>query len=320
MAKTVTSEVSFDFESVQVDEEAGIIRNVLVCGCESKNGYNFGPDAFGDDARVKSLYDGLPVCINHSKENPLGRSVQEVAGFLSSPRRNTANQVFADIQVEDSIDCGVDLIKLAKKRRRNIGLSHTAKYRMSRDGKTVDRVEKVITVDVVVNPATTQSFFEQEQDEETMDLAQIKAECDKLKADNAVLKNDLAKAESALTEFKTEANKLVGDVQKLTAEVATLKPALESYQLKEKAESDKLSIEKLVADAGLDVKCPTVFSEQFQAVLLMASPEQRPAIVADRKAALEVAGGTISPERKQGFSNESVTFSASDYLKKNLLK
>lgn len=316
MAK-LTSEVELNFESVVVDVENKVIRNVVLCGNESKNGYSYPPTCFKNEEHVVNLYNNRPVCIDHSS-TPTARKIRDVAGFIRNVRFESGKPV-GDIEIESAIDCGVDLIALASKKRKGIGMSHVAQCKMSRDKKTVELVEQVITVDVVVNPATTVSFFEQDQQkQEQMDIEQLKAEIDTLKAERAVLASDLGKANTASEGYKQETTNLLTEVTKLRDEVAKLKPVVEQYQKAEQATADKIAVEKLLAEAGLDIKDTVVVSEQFMTVLLTASETCRTALVADRKQATEgrssgTQTGVQSPARQVKTESQ---VSPVDYLKK----
>ena len=298
MAKQITSESELNFESVVIDDDAKVIRNVILCGNESKNGYAYPPECFKNLDHVVSLYEGRPVCINHNLENPGVRDVRDVAGFLRNVRFEAGKPV-GDIEVESAINCGVDLMALAKKGRKGIGMSHTARCKMSRDKKTVELVEAVLTVDVVVNPATTTTFFEQEQD---MELEQLKAELATVTAECAVLKHELDSAKKLVDGHKSESDKLLIEVTTLRADLQEVKPKLEKFEQEAKAAADKLAIEAQLVLAGLDVKDTLVVSEQFITVLLSAGPEDRTKIIDDRKALIEGASkndrGVVSLPRQ----------------------
>lgn len=325
MQEKITSEADINFESVVVDRDAGIIRGVVICGNESKNGYEYPPNCFGTSERAKALYEGKPICIDHKMDPknpnmPAPRDVRDVAGWITNVRMENGRPV-GDIEVEKNINCGVDLMGLAEKRRPGIGLSHVAICKMSSNKKTALAVEHVVTVDVVVSPATTKTFFEQEKQEQNqMELEQLKSALDTLKSENAVLKSDLAKSVQAIEGHKTEANALVTEVTSLRAELADIKPKLEAYQSTEKLTADKLAVEKLVTESGLDIKDSVVVSEQFMSVLLAASAEARPALIADRKAAVEfkAAPGSVQIRSLERQVKTEGSFDPASYLKTHL--
>ncbi|MCU9611789.1 hypothetical protein OEK97_28180, partial [Escherichia coli] len=80
-----------NFESVVVDREANLIRGVVLCGNVSKNGYEYPTSCFGDSDRVKKLYEGKPICIDHKMDSknpnmPATRDVRDVAGWITNVR------------------------------------------------------------------------------------------------------------------------------------------------------------------------------------------------------------------------------------------
>lgn len=312
----LTSELELNLESVEVDSESRVIKNVLLCGNESKNGYKYPASCFKNQEHVVSLYEGKAVCIDHS-DKPLNRKIRDVAGFIQNVRL-VDGKPFGDIAIESAIDCGVDLLTLAKNKRKNIGMSHVAMCKMSKDRQTVECIEQVVTVDVVFSPATTKTFFEQDQG---MELEQLKSENDVLKGRVAVLESDLSKATATAETLKSENTSLLGEVTNLRTEVAEIKPKLESYVKAEQKLADETAVKGLLTEAGLDLTDPVVVSEQFMAMLLSASADARLPLIEDRKAAVSRGGsaptGTVrSPERVVKTEPKAEAFSAADYLAK----
>lgn len=319
MPDQIESDVDFNFEAVVVDAENKILKNVVLCGHTSKNGYIYPPACFKDNQHVISLYENRPVCIDHNPDNPLGRGIRDIAGFIKNVRFENGRPV-GDIELESAIDCGVDLLGLAQKKRKGIGMSHVAKCKMSRDKRTVELVEQVVTVDVVVNPATTSTFFEQAlQETNKVDLETLKAELDSIKARNAVLESDLNRANELVDQHKSENDKLLTEVTSLRGEISTIKPVYEQYQADQKKAADLVEIEKLLKEAELDVTDKVVVSENFLNILLATAPEQRQVIISDRKALVGArpAGSAVRSLERQ-VNTEATAFNASEYLDKNL--
>lgn len=319
MPHQIESEVELNFESVIVDAEAKTLRNVVLCGRESKNGYVYPPTCFKDNQHVVALYENKPVCIDHNTENPVVRGLRDVAGFIKNVRLENGRPV-GDIELESAIDCGVDLLGLAQRKRKGIGMSHVAKCKMSKDKRTVELVEQVVTVDVVVNPATTSTFFEQAlQETNKVDLETLKAELDTIKARNAVLESDLTRANELVEQHKAESAKLLTEVTSLRDEISAIKPEFEKYRAEQKKAADIAEIQKLLKEAELDLEDKVVVSENFMNILLATAPEQRAGIISDRKALVgskSTKTEVRSPERMT--KTEAATFNASDYLEQAL--
>ncbi len=137
-----------------------VIRGVLLCGNVSKNGYAIPPTAFGGESGAKRLYENKLVFMDHDLNRPLSRSTRDLAGVVRDvslrfgmPRGNIDAEGYP---------AGPALLALARRRPRGVGLSHVAGYRRSIDKKTVEAITEVFSVDVVIRPATTDSFFESE--------------------------------------------------------------------------------------------------------------------------------------------------------------
>lgn len=77
MAKTrkIIERVTEPFAGSQVDREAGVIRNTLICGWESANGRDYTRESFGDG----SQYRGRPVYANHSTGS---RRIEDKVGWF----------------------------------------------------------------------------------------------------------------------------------------------------------------------------------------------------------------------------------------------
>jgi hypothetical protein len=141
-----------------------VVRNVLLAGNVSKNGYTIPASAFGSTERVKALYDGAPVHLDHDLEKGPSRSVGSLAGTVVNARL-VEGKPRADILLNGNA-AGDDLraiVKLAQKsngKLRNVGISHVASYKFAPGRKTVERVEAVYSCDLVIGPATTRNLFE----------------------------------------------------------------------------------------------------------------------------------------------------------------
>jgi hypothetical protein len=141
------------------------VRNVLLCGLKSRNGYEFAPGAFGSDQRVKELYGGgIPVHLNHDFTNTASRDVQSLAGVIANPRlvdgRPRGDILLADNAAAQELRSVVKLTSKAQGKLKNVGLSHVAQYRFNSTRTIVESVIKIHSVDLVIGPATTDSLFE----------------------------------------------------------------------------------------------------------------------------------------------------------------
>ena len=138
-----------------VERQGGYVRNVALLGPESRNGYRYAASAMQSAA---PLYEGRPLFIDHPEQGPTQRKLRDFAGQVVQPRLE-ANKLRGDLKLlGPNANWLFDLIEAAP---RDVGLSHVVMGRRSADGQLVEQIDRVLSVDIVAFPATTQSFKEQ---------------------------------------------------------------------------------------------------------------------------------------------------------------
>lgn len=155
MSQQLTEHVADWNASLTVEEESRTIKGVALVGQTSRNGYTYTEAAL---TTAVSLYDGKQVYLDHKIERARNRSVRDLAGTIINPRFE-GGRVRGDIQTFDT-ESGRALFALAKANAPGVGFSHVVLANRSADGKTVESIEDVISVDAVTNPATTTRFSE----------------------------------------------------------------------------------------------------------------------------------------------------------------
>jgi hypothetical protein len=141
-----------------VERPTGYVRNVALLGPESRNGYRYAASAM---ERAAPLYEGRPLFIDHPDQTPTQRKLRDYAGQVVQPRLE-ANKLRGDLRLlGPNAEWLFDLIEAAP---RDVGLSHVVMGRRSADGLLVEQIDRVVSVDIVAFPATTQSFKEQVAD------------------------------------------------------------------------------------------------------------------------------------------------------------
>lgn len=211
-----------------VDRDKRIVQNVCLLSPNSKNGYSYSSKAI-QEATPK--YDGKPVYLDHA-ENPSKRSIRALAGRVVNPRivegkpygdvkarRGSAGDEFLNIaedQLEDATFTGV-------------GMSHVVQGRKSKDGRIVESIEKVISIDLVTGPATTTNLRESEDEQVELQeklkgvLAGKKPVLDRLKEVCEALNVEFVEADQELP-----VQLVIESVDELR-EYAKGKPALERF-------------------------------------------------------------------------------------------
>lgn len=152
----ISERVSAPLSACRVDEEAGTIGGVLLCGRTSKNNREYPPEVH---ARDIGKYEDAKVFFNHSRN---GRTFEEWVGVvkgaaISEDRPRGRLELFkSDPRVPK-------LLEVARKCPDKFGMSHVAVCRTRRGPggtEVVESIESVESVDIVLDPATTRGLFE----------------------------------------------------------------------------------------------------------------------------------------------------------------
>lgn len=172
-----------------IDTESGVIRNVRCLGSVSANGRKYSDKALTSAAR---LYEEIEVMIDHRgpERRPEARSMREGVGVLRNCRVDRSNPsdpcVRADLHYYKAFP-GIDLVlERIIRTPTKIGLSHDALGEMG-SGKEpiVEEVHRVFSVDLVRDPATSTTLFEERQ---TMPAITLKESLAKAKTDKGAAK------------------------------------------------------------------------------------------------------------------------------------
>lgn len=150
----------------RIDREKNLIKGVKLLGLESKN----------DQGRRKyrvpeaSLYEGVPVKIDHYSESALMLLGSVVPGTVTSGD----DGVFGDVQYNPKKSVTEEILWWVENNPSVLGMSHVA-YGFSEeiDGTIWITVEEVESVDLVDRPATTKGMFESHKQENDMDWEKL---------------------------------------------------------------------------------------------------------------------------------------------------
>ncbi len=144
-------------DNLTVDHEQRIVCNVALAGTLSRNGYRYSEEAL--EAAV-SLYENRPVFLDHAaaRSGPLDRSTRDLVGTVVNARY-FQSRIRGDIRVLDT-EAGQTFLKLVESETPGVGMSHVVMAQRGADGKVVDKILNVLSVDAVINPATTDTFRE----------------------------------------------------------------------------------------------------------------------------------------------------------------
>jgi hypothetical protein len=140
------------------DREQNLVRNVVLLGPASRNGYRYTAEAM---QQAVPLYEQRPIFLDHAETAaaPTRRALRDFAGQVVQPRLE-GERLRGDLRLLGPHTAWLfDLIEAAP---RDIGMSHVVLGRRNPDGQSVEHIERVISVDIVAFPATTSSFQEQQ--------------------------------------------------------------------------------------------------------------------------------------------------------------
>lgn len=240
--------LDFSEAKIEVDEANNTfnIRNVAILGSESANGYRYDPEAM---VKAVSKYEGVKSFIDHNSGGIFGspgRSVRDLAGVFQ-------NVKFADFKIRGDFigvqnENGKLVTDIAKSMPNVAGFSHVARGRMSKDGKTIEEIMSVESVDLVAEPATNAGIFESKQDEADTKIRKGRnMEWNEVTIEG-IRQNRPELLASVLKEGKATRD---DEVKKLAEERDELKVKLDKCALEQVEREKAETISKLLADSKL---------------------------------------------------------------------
>lgn len=154
--------------SLRIDREAGVIRGVKILGAKSANGRTYTTEAM---LKAVDLYEKAKVNVNH----PAGRAdsprdYRDRLGHLESVQAH-ADGLYGDLHFNPKHPLAEQLLWDAENAPAHVGMSHNVTAVVGRkDGKAVvEEITKVVSVDLVAEPATTRGLFESDSNPETLE-------------------------------------------------------------------------------------------------------------------------------------------------------
>ena len=160
-AEPLAEAVADFLADARLEPDQAVVRNVALLGPRSRNGYEYTTEAM---QQAVPLYEGRPVFLDHPPASsapdsvwPLQRSIRDYAGKVAHAR-------FDDGRIRGDLELfGANtswLLGLFEAAPTDIGMSHVVLARRNPQGDRVERIDRVLSVDIVTFPATTQSFAE----------------------------------------------------------------------------------------------------------------------------------------------------------------
>lgn len=155
----------YEYSSIgeqKVDRERCVIPGVKILGRTSKNGREYSDKALREAA---AKYEGVDVNVNHpDRSKPHAeRKIEDAMGWLESVEIRP-DGVYGDLHYLKEHPSSSLVAEVAERRSTRLGLSHNAQGTVSKAGNknVVESIERVLSVDLVQNPATNEGLFESE--------------------------------------------------------------------------------------------------------------------------------------------------------------
>lgn len=146
---------------LRVDREKGIIHGVKIIGVESKNGRRYrGPVL----KAAVDKYEGAKVNVSHPKGKiTTPREYADRLGVLRNVEYRADDGNYGDLHVNPKHAVAEQLFWDAEHNPSAVGLSHAAFVRFRKDAgvEIAESIERVVSVDLVGDPATTAGLFEE---------------------------------------------------------------------------------------------------------------------------------------------------------------
>ncbi len=209
---TLTEDLADWSTSLSIDSQARLVLNVALTGPDSKNGYRYSESALRE---AVPLYDQKPVFLDHAPDRlkPRDRSTRDLVGNIINPRYEDG-RIRGDIRVLET-ESGRTFLALANTNLLGVGMSHVVLAQRSTDGSTVESIRDVVCVDAVINPATTQTFRESQEEPVFSEVAHLEEQLQTTQLECQQLREQLTtlQARALLAERQCEVQRLVAESQ-----------------------------------------------------------------------------------------------------------
>ena len=239
-----------------------IIKGVALLGGTARGkgkGYTY-PVRTMENAVRAGKYDNCRCFINHPSmlEGEGGRrDLMNLAGIVKNPRVEDG-KVKGDVQVLPDV-FGDKFFNIAKLMPEAASCSHIADGKLKSEGGKVfvEEIKQVLSVDLVVQGATTHNVFESlEEKGDIMDYSDIKID------DLRIKRPDMIKA---LVEEGQESRD--DEVKKLTESNTELKGKIDAQAVKEAQAQRKVDVAKVLEESKLPKVAKTkLFIEQLESL------------------------------------------------------
>lgn len=273
-------------QQLRVDRAAGVIHGVKLLGTQSKHGREYPAATI---AKAIPLYEGCKVNVDHVKPGER-RSLRDRIGVVRNVQLKE-DGLYADFHYNPKHVLAEQVAWDAENSPENLGFSHDSRGQsVNRGGRVVvESIDRVLSVDLVANPATTAGLFE---DYDPAAAAPGTTHTNTPTAGGQMQESTEVDWKTiTLDELKANRPDLVQSFQEsLEASDTAKRDREELAQLRAEKAARVLreSIDSEIKAAGLDTANKAHVSEVFLEDLTATSDQgKRAAKIADRKALVE---------------------------------
>lgn len=139
----------------KVDKD-GKVKGVHLLGLKSQNKYEY---AFEAIKEVHTEYVGLDIYLNHDLEKPAERDIKDKVGFIEATSVREGVGMEGDIQLNTEHPYFGAVKWWIEHNPKKMGFSHVAEAMMDKSTRTMIKIRKPKSVDLVANAATTSGIF-----------------------------------------------------------------------------------------------------------------------------------------------------------------
>ncbi len=234
-----------------IDRENKIIKDVVLLTKTSLNNREYTADC---RRKALSLFEGAKAFYNHIKKGETHRDVRDLIGKYQNVRED-GDKIKGDLHLIDGTE---SLLSVAERMPDVVGNSIHGQGRYKREnGKDiVDEITKVHSVDVVTDPATTVSLFEEKTTKEGKTMEWKDITVTELQA------NRLDVYESITAEGAASRDE---EIKTLKEERDSLKKENDVFKVKESLSTKKGLVEKALSESKLPKEAKT---ETFTSILM----------------------------------------------------
>jgi hypothetical protein len=158
--ETIQEYICSQPDIMRIDKKSGVIHGVRILGFYSRNGRRYSESCLQESVH---LYENARVNVNHS-DNPHQntRDYRDRIGSLFNVTFCSGEGLFADFRYNPKHPLTEQMLWDAEHAPENVGFSHHIEAETVKDGNSilVTAIRRVISVDLVADPATTNGLFE----------------------------------------------------------------------------------------------------------------------------------------------------------------